>query len=525
MRGPEGIERSQRKLFRSIQKELRHLEKAKGREIRAYERAFRKSMPADFAASTKRALIARGRGAAVLLVGDYHSFRQSQKGFLRLVKEVREASSRPAIIALECIQQRFQPQLDYYAEGLITAEELRDEINFERHWPFAWENYREILEYARSEALPLLALNADQRAGTPELKVRDQAAATRIAAALQEFPGAQVFALFGELHLAEPHLPAELRRRLSRKRVLTVHQNDTELYWAAPRSRLGQRPEVLRLRPDEFCILNSVPWMKLRSYLDWAEGSAEDDWDAGTDVQGTVTHFAAMLAEAVGLEAPSGDDVEIFGPEGLPDWAPRLVAGERALLRHARDFQRVAYLPGAKAILLPSLSTNALTEAASLLIWAKANRAPAEELGPRLLLQYVVAYLGSKIRNPQRKCNEEADLNAYLASLPPAKRARDAKAQVFRRAQSLLAPYLGGRRVSAVKLSGSKELEAHRIAGYLLGNRLFLSLQRRQSAVNLTRDLYTSSASAETWARRMLDRIGAELGQAELIGLSKRDSF
>jgi uncharacterized iron-regulated protein len=526
MRGLDAIERSHRKLFLALQKELRYLESAKASSIRAYERSFKRALPSRLQVTTKKALVARAKNASVILVGDFHPFRQSQKGYLRLLKEVRSRSARPAAIALECIQQEYQTHVDYYLQGLITAEELREETAFEDHWPFPWENYRELLEYAKTEELPVIALNVREKArATRELQVRDEAAAVRLEEALREEPRLQVFALYGELHLAAPHLPARLRERLKRKRVVVVHQNETQLYWSAPRLPNGQRPDVLKLREDEFCVLNSLPWIKLRAFLDWAEGSQEDDWDDETDINGLVSHFASLLAEALFLEAPALDRIETWGPEQLESGAS-LRGQDRALFRHAQKFHRVSFLPGAKAVVVPALSTNALTEAAALHLWARHNASsPKADSAPRLMLQFLAGFLGSKLLNPKRKCNEEADMRAYLARLQKAKQARDAKAAVFARTLSLLRPLLHGKRGNVGPLKGAAEMESLRLAGYVLGNRLSLSLPQRKAAALLTQEIFTSSVTAAAWGSRLLAKVGAEIREASVAPEGKQEGF
>lgn len=364
--------------------------------------------------------------------------------------------------------------MNEYLSGLITLEELRDKIDFERFWPFSWENYREILQIAKRFRLPVLALNIlERRRSSSMLRERDRAAAERVASELSSHPESTVFILYGELHLARPHLPADLRDRIGRNAAVTViHQNDPNLYWKAPKLRNGQKAEVLRLAADEFCILNSVPWVKLRSYLDWLEGSpSSEEWE-NLDVAGTVHHYAQLLAEAIGVPAKVRDEVEILSPDRLAEGLPitfrrSLSPGDLSLATHSLRYQRTAYLPSAGAILLPAVSTNSLSEAASWLLWhsRRTGPPPAPHARPEHWLgHFFVGYLGSKVLNPKRKCNEVADL-------------REVSSAISRRALSVLRPYLKGERLpSAAKLARPSEIEACRQAGYLLAERFFLAL-------------------------------------------------
>lgn len=519
MRGPDALERSQKKLYLSIKSELAHFEKKKKREIVSYERTFRANLPARGKASSRKELFAAVRASRVILVGDFHSFRQSQKGFLRLVEECAPGLTR-AVLGLECLQQAHQVAVNEYLAGYITLEELRDKIDFERYWPFSWENYREILQCAKRLKLPVLALNILERRRSPSmLRERDQAAADKISSELRVHPRSTVFALYGELHLARPHLPADMRARLGRNgRVLAIHQNEPELYWKAPKLRNGQKPEVLRLAADEFCIMNSVPWVKLRSYLDWLEGSpSAEGWDE-LDVPGTVHHYAHLLAEAIGVQADLRDEVEIYSPDrlasGLPTELKRSVpSSDRTLVRHSIHFQRTAYLPGSGAILLPAASTNSLSEAASWLLWhsCRASSAKQARPGPHdWVAHFLIGYVGSKVLNPKRKCNEVPDL-------------KEMRTATARRALALLRPYLKGEKLSSkcAQLPSNREIEACRLAGYVLGERFFLALLTGPELLPFLRTWYECASPSSV--RVLLTETAAKI-RAVSSG-RKRDRF
>lgn len=521
MPAPDALEKSQIRLFRSLKNELRSLEQS--RYVKAYEKSFLASLPRTLRPATKAELLKAARRARVVLVGDFHSFRQSQKGFLRLLRDCKPAH---AVIALECVKQSQQASLDHYLAGHLTVEELREDLDFERAWPFPWPNYREILECARREGMGLLALNVEEKNQDPGLlKARDEAAAEAISARLEESPASRIFVLYGELHLARTHLPASLRRRTG-ENLLIVHQNETSLFWQAPRSADGQRPEVLRLRKDEYCVLNSVPWVKLRSYLDWLEGSQdEEDCEDGIDVSGSVLHFARVLGETIGIEGEISEDIETIGPEALVSGsfsARDLSAEEKILLRHSLRFQRATLLPKRGWLLLPSLSTNALTEAGSLLLWRGtcSHAKSAAAAGNRLLAQFLVAYLGSKILNPKRKCNEVADIETQLE-----RKISVAKRSVLQRSLTLLRPYVKVKSVRKSRLAGVLEVEAIRLAGYVLANRIFLLLQARPAELAFVRDIYRASNASEAWANHLLRAVARQIKKRKLTPKTKNAGF
>jgi hypothetical protein len=307
--------------------------------------------------------------------------------------------------------------------------------------------------------------------------------------------------------------------------VLVVHQNEPVVFWKSPPNKIGLRPEVVRLGRDEFCVLNAVPWVKLKSYLDWLEGSEEqDDWLAEVDAIGPVRQYAKILGGIIGDPPPLEDAIEILGA----DWPagparkhlPRAARAESLLLRHAFVFQRASFLPSRPALVLPALSTNALTEGASLLLWKSFHPAAQgeESSSDQIILRFLIGYLGSKLLNPKRKCNEVADLSGFLRKHSRSRAGRQKKkALVYSRALKLLQPFLQCPSPRApAALPGILEIEACRLAGYILANRLFLAVSGKPALMGLVREVYANAAGTEKWARLLLERVSREISAAAI---------
>lgn len=527
MPGRSDLERSQRELFRQVNAELRLVAPPLSPGIRAYQKSFRSSLPKRGRGVSKGTLTRAAVKARVVLVGDFHPFPQSQKGFLRLLRDAIKTGERPAV-ALEFVPQTHQAVLDQFSRGLLTANELAEMIDYEDEWPFAWASYRAILDYARAERLPLIALNIKAR-GTDAaaLRIRDEAAAARIAETVWSGGARRVFTLYGEWHLGRSHLPGYVRSALGPgARVLVVHQNEESLYWNAPRNSLGRRAEVLRLGKDEFCVLNSVPWVKARSYLDWLEGSGGDSWEEGPDTPALVLQFSRHLAELLSLDSSHLDRVEIWGPDAIDDLSSaRGTAEEKLLQKHARRHLRVGLLATTGRLLVPGRSTNSLTEAAAIALWQSQLRTrpkAAAAYGPRLLVRFTIGYLGSKILNPKRKCNEVADMQAYLAHPSGSSKA---KLLAFYRALALLSEPLGIRARRTPRLTGIAEIEATRLAGYVLGNRVFLAWQRDPSLRPLVTKLFRASTATDAWAENLLADIAKVIRRTRVSGEKKNAGF
>jgi hypothetical protein len=369
------------------------------------------------------------------------------------------------------------------------------------------------------------------------LQERDEAAAARIAALLAEFPASRVFALYGELHLAKSHLPARISGRIGkRKNILVIHQNEPTLYWASPKNSLGLRPEVVRLRKNEFCILSSVPWVKLKSYLDWLEGGGEEEeWRSEADAASYIRQLAQLLGEMLGSSPRLLESIENYGPDSV---SSELSMGglreatheEKYLLHHALTYQRTTFLPRKEALILPALSTNALTESASLLLWKSFHPSPMRSVavrGSRLVMQFFIGYLGSKMLNPKRKCNEVADLASFLHShgRPKTKFLRKKKG-IYLRALKILAGYLELKTPGPPrKMDHLAEIEACRLAGYVMANRFFLALSRDPKLIKFAKEVFTTSTASEKWADRLLLKIAGQSLLEAIIPPTKSSEF
>src|SRR5207302_9679035 len=158
-------------------------------------------------------LLEAGARADLVDVGDYHTLKQAQRSFLKLVQ--RRKASRPLVLALEFVQGRHQAALDAFLGGRLSEERFLAAIEYARHSVFdTWSNFKPIFDEARRQKLPVIGI--DLMAGS--LRDRDRYAARRIAAAIREHPDAQVFTLAGQLHVAPPHLPQAVAGELDEPR-------------------------------------------------------------------------------------------------------------------------------------------------------------------------------------------------------------------------------------------------------------------------------------------------------------------
>ncbi|MDI6788915.1 MAG: ChaN family lipoprotein, partial [Planctomycetota bacterium] len=147
--------------------------------------------------ATKEELVEEILKSDICYLGDYHTFRQSQKTLIRLLSAIEPVRTqmnigglipltgsrsgtgsypdvyrgyplsnavpifrREIIVGLEMVQSSFQDILDKFLNGEIDEKDFLRDINYDKTWGFNWNNYREILNYLKEHRLKALALNS-----------------------------------------------------------------------------------------------------------------------------------------------------------------------------------------------------------------------------------------------------------------------------------------------------------------------------------------------------------------------------
>ena len=217
-------------------------------------------------------------GADVILLGDYHTLPAAQGYAAELVMQLAEHGKGSSVsLGLEAIFADDQPALEAWWRDEISEQQLRLALRFDEEWGYAWEPVRNLLETAQRYRVPVHGLDCGPRSNLRAIRRRDRHAARRIAEIRQCSPERAVLALFGESHLAPGHLPALVRSRRPRDKVLTVLQNCDALYWQLNVDQKGGRP-VVEVCEDVYCVFTASLFEKYdsyRTYLNREEGSLE----------------------------------------------------------------------------------------------------------------------------------------------------------------------------------------------------------------------------------------------------------
>lgn len=96
--------------------------------------------------------------ANVVYLGETHNSPEDHKAQLEILQALHQQNPKIAI-AMEMFQRPFQDVLDQYLAGKITEAQLVEQSEYDERWGFPWEYYAPILRLAKTNQLPVLALN------------------------------------------------------------------------------------------------------------------------------------------------------------------------------------------------------------------------------------------------------------------------------------------------------------------------------------------------------------------------------
>ena len=441
----------QRSMYDRALTDARECSGADSRSILKYQQDFEASLPNDFAIVPARKLMEAMDRSRVVLFGDFHSHKQSQRAFLRVLRMYQNRPDHaPIAICLEMFRSKDQHHVNAWMDGHINDQDLLEATNYSRTWGFPWNNYRPILEYCRQEKIPVIGINT-AKGGKDSLARRDAHSAAIINKMVLKNPQLKVLCMIGEFHLADPHLPnalSALQKNRSGKPPVRIFANLDKYFFAITPEKLDRRDEYLELSGSTYCIINSPPWIKWHSQSLWEEmrrigtvnyletslaqddsdhnpGGWEDDDDSlynddALDIEYHLRHFQSKILEFIGIKVP-GSLLETF----------RVVHKEfETELSHMPPSARTAFLMRAstdgfavdytgKVVYIPEITANNMAAAAGQMLFGSIANALEDYVDSECLftsqcLKYTFGHIASKILNPRRPLQGHKQIEAYL---------------------------------------------------------------------------------------------------------------
>jgi uncharacterized iron-regulated protein len=97
--------------------------------------------------------------ADVIYLGETHDRQEDHQAQLKIIESLHRKNQGRVAIAMEMFQRPYQNVLDRYINREISEAEMLAQTEYEERWGFDWENYRAIAEFARTNRIPIIAIN------------------------------------------------------------------------------------------------------------------------------------------------------------------------------------------------------------------------------------------------------------------------------------------------------------------------------------------------------------------------------
>lgn len=399
------------------------------REVSSYKRT-----------ATQRELIEKVLHSDIVYCGDYHTLFVAQRAPIRILSQVVQPSCagrevRKIVLVLEMIRADRQPLVDRFMRDEIDEKVFLGEVDYERAWGFVWDHYRIFFEFAKQYGIRVVGMNCEPCGVTNHLRARDEFAATVIAREAEENPGALIFVVDGDWHVAPHHLPQSVdkllkKRDLVRKRLI-IFQNSEQIYWQLCRKRLEHRIDVVQIHKDTYCIIAATPLVKLQSYLNWERGVEEVGYGSlwerdlgGEDYTEQMSLIIKTIAEYLGIKEERLNNFTLYSTADL-DFLEivkergKFLREELEKIKNQIQQDESYFIPEGNIIYLSNLSINhAAEEAAHFINSVCTGKVPKRENAFDAFYRRVIAealgFLGSKIINHKRQCYSIRDFSDFL---------------------------------------------------------------------------------------------------------------
>ncbi len=420
--------------------------------IAGYQEAFERSLPEQAKSVPARKILEAIDNLQIMIFGDFHSHKQSQRAFLRILRMyLNRPDHAPVTVLLEMIRSSDQMYIDLWTNGHLTDQELLDAINYDSTWGFPWNNYRPILELCKYQKIRIVGINSP-KGGKDSLKQRDDHAASVIAAEVEKAQNHKIFCMIGEFHLADDHLPKALAAQLpdDRHKPIRLFANVDKYFFSLDPDKIHHRDEYLHLAGQDYCVINSPPWIKWQSQSLWEEmrrlgpvtyleeAIAPDDvesdldtWDDDDanlytedvlDLDYHLRHLQRQLSDffKIPTKSRSEDTYKVaYGKideefSDLSDRSRQLILTEASTHGFSVNYyHRIVYMP--------DVSINNMAAAAGQMLFGtlthiKENYETDENLFVTLCLKSCYGAISNKILNPRLPLTNVKKLESYVLS-------------------------------------------------------------------------------------------------------------
>ncbi|MBY0384154.1 ChaN family lipoprotein, partial [bacterium] len=471
-----------RDILQKIKKQVRLYLGEESDGVRKYALSYKKDIERSrWEPSSFEHVFLRMKESDVILGGDFHAFSQAQRVHLRYMREL--VKDHQVIFATECIESRYQKVLDKYIRGDLVEEDFLKKVKWDSSWGFYWQHYKPLFDLIKESGGRCIALNCQAQNGLSGLRKRDVHAAKILAQAYKNLNKAEkIYVLYGDLHIAQKNLPAQLSQRTKGKcKTLTLYLNPEKIYFQLFKKNLENKINVVQFSKNQFCLLESPPWVKWQSYLLFLEENTDyslevDPIDYSEHLQSLVQIFA------MDLQIPFHGEFSISSfkdHDFLDRLKESLDSKEFLMAKKLVENDMSFYCPQIARGYLARGTVNYASQLAGAIFHSTlCKHQKMEYFFPddfeKIIWLDSVSFFLSKLINPHRKSSNMNDLKKQLAAFSPAdKGEKSLKLALDQKMRELLLSYPEGRQplqnVVAKKLDPLIYFNASKILGTMLG--------------------------------------------------------
>lgn len=449
--------------------------------LKRYELEYANEFKKTWAPSHRLELISSIEKSRLIWVGDFHALHQSQKAQLRLLKALPSASN--LVIYLECVESRHQKALDKFQAGGLTEREFLKEVQWKKSWGFPWDHYRPIFKWANKNKVRLIAINLfTEDRSAQSLRRRDAFSAGVIAQNIKKLGSSfKNIVIYGDLHLASKHLPAELNKRVKNIKSVYVYQNPENVYFDLLQKEIEHQIDIVKFGGNKFALNSVPPWVKWQNYLIYLESQFDSSFDDELDLTDYVAKFVQVISSDLNLNV-SVDHFEVITAQdtkSLEKLRKAVGIEEFKVFQHWIEFGRSFFEPKTGIAYLGSQSVNSASHLAMCIVMASAvnlKELPTEF--PKKFVQLIwleaCFYFGTKLVNPKRKSDTLNDIKAALSARSGDEGKEALQLALSQKMLELLYLTEGRRQRELLRpRKSSSYIEAARILGSMLGEKLF----------------------------------------------------
>lgn len=260
----EKLKNWRRSILNSMKVQIREILGTRPNHIDKYYLRYKKVFSRKYKRVKREVLFAKINASKIIFLADYHTLSQAQKFQLEIIRYLSEKGKKMNLY-LEPYSSSDQKILDDFINGKINEEYFLYKIKYKKSWGFEWENYKEILNFAKKNKIRVFGINLKKEASCEE---RDEFAASFISKKIMEEKDKTHIVIIGDLHLAPEHLPEKLLKNLDKNfAYVIIYQNSETIYLKEMEKGKENNLEIVQLKPESFCVFNAPPWVKYQSFL------------------------------------------------------------------------------------------------------------------------------------------------------------------------------------------------------------------------------------------------------------------